>query len=335
MMDMIPLEQRAIFICGVARSGTTLLQSLLDGHPELLVDASESRFFYTFLPQARRIPAAQRAELAERTFFLPRGRIFDPAGDHYKAYFSHIPYEAVREAFYRRLARSPQRYADYLTAAVLAYGEVTDQITGQTRWWVEKTIYNERYARDIFAWWPHARCIHMVRDPRDIFATWRARDVRQQRKPTTLDAFAYTWSGSARLAEQNRRRYGDDRYLVVRYEDLVQCPEQEIGRLVEFLGIHEHPALFRPSKVAGAFAWAGNSSRNETFAGIDTGSVGRWRSALTSDEVSMVEAMVAGGMRQLGYIRETQTSLAVHLKTLPYRALNVARSVRDAVTPNR
>jgi hypothetical protein len=37
-MGMNDLAQRPLFICGLPRSGTTLLQGLLDGHPQLVVD---------------------------------------------------------------------------------------------------------------------------------------------------------------------------------------------------------------------------------------------------------------------------------------------------------
>src|SRR5690606_8473506 len=39
---------RPVFICGHHRSGTTLLQELLDGHPELLVLPSEGTYFSSF-----------------------------------------------------------------------------------------------------------------------------------------------------------------------------------------------------------------------------------------------------------------------------------------------
>jgi len=36
-MSALPFDQRACFIAGQAKSGTTLLAALLDSHPELLV----------------------------------------------------------------------------------------------------------------------------------------------------------------------------------------------------------------------------------------------------------------------------------------------------------
>ncbi len=43
----LPFDQRACFIAGQAKSGTTLLASLLDGHPELLVLPQETAYFPT------------------------------------------------------------------------------------------------------------------------------------------------------------------------------------------------------------------------------------------------------------------------------------------------
>ncbi len=45
----LPFEQRACFIAGQAKSGTTLLVALLDNHPELLVLPEETAYFPTVL----------------------------------------------------------------------------------------------------------------------------------------------------------------------------------------------------------------------------------------------------------------------------------------------
>src|SRR5256885_2344145 len=48
-MSALPFDQRACFIAGQAKSGTTLLAALLDGHPELLVLPQETAYFPTVL----------------------------------------------------------------------------------------------------------------------------------------------------------------------------------------------------------------------------------------------------------------------------------------------
>src|SRR6266403_2007108 len=49
--------RRPIFICGHHRSGTTLLQQLLDWHPQLVVLPSEGTYFSSFNYVARTHPA--------------------------------------------------------------------------------------------------------------------------------------------------------------------------------------------------------------------------------------------------------------------------------------
>src|SRR5438105_12467398 len=45
----LPFAQRACFAAGQAKSGTTLLIALLDGHPQLLVLPEETAYFPTAL----------------------------------------------------------------------------------------------------------------------------------------------------------------------------------------------------------------------------------------------------------------------------------------------
>src|SRR5438874_9509488 len=54
----LSFDQRACFIAGQAKSGTTLVVALLDGHPELLVFPQDTAYFATALtkygPRGRR-----------------------------------------------------------------------------------------------------------------------------------------------------------------------------------------------------------------------------------------------------------------------------------------
>src|SRR5437899_12576801 len=56
----LPFEQRACFIAGQAKSGTTLLVALLDNHPQLLVLPEETAYFPTVL--TKYAPRGRRAQ---------------------------------------------------------------------------------------------------------------------------------------------------------------------------------------------------------------------------------------------------------------------------------
>ena len=59
-METLPLDQRACFIAGQAKSGTTLLVALLDNHPQLLVLPEETAYFPTVL--TKYAPRGRRAQ---------------------------------------------------------------------------------------------------------------------------------------------------------------------------------------------------------------------------------------------------------------------------------
>jgi hypothetical protein len=55
--DGLNLAARPVFICGVHRSGTTLVRNLLDGHPQLCVLPSEGTFYTNLEAKLKQLPA--------------------------------------------------------------------------------------------------------------------------------------------------------------------------------------------------------------------------------------------------------------------------------------
>src|SRR5258708_39878627 len=68
-MSALPFDQRACFIAGQAKSGTTLVAALLDSHPELLVLPQETAYFPTVLRKYRDADRRSQCDyLTEETF---------------------------------------------------------------------------------------------------------------------------------------------------------------------------------------------------------------------------------------------------------------------------
>jgi hypothetical protein len=116
--------------------------------------------------------------------------------------------------------------------------------------WVEKTPQNERYASR-FAPLAGARFIQIVRDPRATLASLR--EIYRANGIGSFDAaeHARAIGRSLRLAAENRSRLGH-RYLVVRYEDLVERTEREVERVRQFLGIAPDAVLLLPTASGSA-----------------------------------------------------------------------------------
>ncbi len=296
---MREIKNRPVFICGHPKSGTSLLRNLMDFHPQLAVYPEESRFFRNFVSRAQETPEPGHIELAIRHLIhIFQWNLKDPPA-HQEGFedrdYSWISYAEVQTAMIDRIEREGIRHlGDYLSAAVLAYREIVGPQDSEVSWWVEKTPYNEYYARQIFGWWPQARCIHVVRDPSDNYASYRRK--HSDWKP---EFFASNWQKSISAGWENLQEYGKDHYWILRYEDLVLEPETFLSQLLDFLEIDDHLALRTPTRAG--LDWQGNSMFNQTFEGISASPVGRWKSELTRQEAAIIQQVAKKDAEILGY----------------------------------
>ena len=283
------LRDRPVFICGHPKAGTSLLRGILDSHPQLIVFPEETVFFRRFLPRARAKSLDQQLDIADETlihiFTWNRDQPVAGQEDFPGRDYSTIPFDAVHQTMRQLIANTGYRHAgDILSSAILAFGKVTGQFLSNTQYWVEKSPYNELFTAQIFQWWPEARCIHVVRDPRDNFASYSRKHPNW-----TAEYFAQNWKRSTRAGFTNREKYGTNRYWLVRYEDLVQSPKENLEQIINFLNISWDPTLTLPMRAGES--WQGNSMFSDQFKQISTTPLGRWKVSLTCKEVALIELM--------------------------------------------
>ncbi len=309
---MNDLRDRPVFICGHPKSGTSLLRNLLDSHPQLVVYPEETAFFRRYLPEAGDASLEEKLSLAERHLI----HIFEwntqEPPSHQEGFpdrdYSAISFEEVAAALRQSASQAALRHAgDILSAAALAFGQVSGQLRPDTQRWVEKTPYNERYAERIFTWWPEALCVHLVRDPRDNYVSYT-----RKHRSWTAEFFAGNWVTSTRSGLANRERFGVERYLLVRYEDLALTPEEVLEKLRLFLGIEDHPTLRTPTRVGAP--WGGNSMFLDRFNQISATPIGRWKNDLPLAEAAVIEMIAGAPMQALGYDLQGETPFQARLR---------------------
>jgi hypothetical protein len=292
------LDGRATFICGHPKSGTSLLRAMLDSHPQLIVFPEETKFFRRVLPQLKGLPKDEAAALVEEAILgvfrwnrespVPSQKGFTDRD------YSHRDDERVRAEYRARLMGWRGEPTQLLSTAIVAYGAATGQLGTATRRWVEKSPYNERYAYWIYSAWPEALCLHVVRDPRDNYASYRLKHP-----DWSPEVFASSWARSAELGRRNTTRFGSERYRILRYEDLVGRPEVTIETLTAFLGIDDDESLRRPTRDGQR--WGGNSMFGDSFRSIDQRPRGRYETELSERQVRTLERELGDEMARLGY----------------------------------
>jgi hypothetical protein len=265
-----------IFVGGLDRTGTSLMYALLASHPDVAMSRRTNWWTYFY---------GRYGDLRE-----PRNldRLLSVMGKYRRHRKLEPDLDALRHEF-----EAGDR--DYGRLFALLQEQRARRL-GRTRWG-DKSLHTERHADTVFRNFPDARILHMVRDPRDRYASVLKRWGRVR---GGAGASAAAWVASVRLAEHNLLRY-PDRYRIVRYEDLVSEPLSAVAAICSFAGL---PFIAEMLELRGdaAFAEGGNSSYGSIPTGtISTRSVGRYREVLDPHAIRFIEARAGTAMRRHGY----------------------------------
>jgi hypothetical protein len=123
-------------------------------------------------------------------------------------------------------------YRHYAAAAFLdrLFGAVLRQ-TGK-HYWAEKTPHTVKWAHVLYRMYPNMRYIHIIRDPRDVYASV----LEQKWGAGTLSGFINFYKQVMGTALTSRESVPAHRYQVISLYDLVYAPDA-VNRVMDFIGV--------------------------------------------------------------------------------------------------
>jgi len=229
-----------VFVCGAMKSGTTLVGQLLDGHPELMVVPGDSHY-------ADFVDVFKKWSFEEISAYWLR-QVISPTGK--EPFFFLGPDRESLEQFIQYLRYNiDNSKMEIFVCGVMAIYAVISGKSGLIRkkYWVEKTPHNELEAKLLSDHFPKAKFIHILRDPLyNIASLKRLSSIRKW--SSTARQHAVTIRQLFRAGQENLRRFGRDRYHILRYEDLVDNPEKEMKAVCRFLDIQFDDVLLKPTE---------------------------------------------------------------------------------------
>jgi hypothetical protein len=295
-MQPSPFDQRACFIAGQAKSGTTLLVALLDSHPELLVMPQDTAYFATVLTKYG--SRGRRAQFEYLTKESWTNVLFGHRAKRGNQDYASFPKKEFLETFERFAFDPANSERDLLVLMMEAYARVIGIPIDRVKRWVEKTPANRNYVPQIFSRFPEAKLLLTMRDPRALLAAQIALEkTRRTRRFSVYYVIAH-WRNVARLAKKIQA--GHEKGLVVPYEQLAFEPETWMQKVCDYLEINfDRDIVLNPTKVGQA--WGGNSAAGVRFSEISTEPVTRWQRELSEDEIGWVEWHCRDLMPEFGY----------------------------------
>lgn len=271
------------FIVGCGRSGTTLVRALLDSHPELAIPGES--YFPVWLER-------NRPQYERRGFDVQRF-VDDLVRDPWFRLWN-IPEDVVRSG-YREY--DPDSFADAIRVAYRVYAASQ----GKTRFG-DKTPTFVRHIPVLADLFPDAVFVHVVRDGRDVALSL----LEAEWGPRTVGGAALQWRWLVRLGRQAGARLGPERYLEVRYEDVIEAPEREVQRLCRFAGLDFHEATLRYFERAPALlAGLPDPEEHQHLRLPPTKGLRNWRSQMSPADAALFEFLAGDLLEQSGYECET------------------------------
>lgn len=283
------MSQGPVFVAGMERSGTSLLFALLGSHPDIAMTRRTNLWRYVYRQYGDLSDAAALDHCLHTLRRYKRLVVLD------------LDFEALRRSFREGPATYPRLFE-------LMWLQVAAR-EGKPRWG-DKSLMTERFASLIFASYPGARILHMIRDPRDRFASVQA---RWGNRLGGVGAGTAEWMQSAQLGLSNQASFPGS-YRIVRYEDLVSEPRETLEELCKFIDASWSDDILGMRNAGSFRVEGGNSSYGARQPGaISTDSIGRYRSVLRSSQIEFIDLTAGGTMQRLGYMCEQEPGIRARL----------------------
>lgn len=288
-----------IFVVGMNGSGTTLFLDLLNNHPSLFGFAAETKILPYYINQADKY-----GDLSNDASFRS---LWDDMSKEY--------------AFAQANKRTPVPLPDNWQEIPRSVAGVFDALIqhfipeGKQARWCEKTPMYAQHMSSIAEIYPKALFIHLVRDGRDsAFSFYRRWKYNPEISITR-------WKNVVRHARSQGQKM-PERYLELRYEDLLAEPREKMEEVCRFLGLTFDEQMLVSSRSRGHMA--------DMSATIASNNTKRYVGVWSESYLNRLESLAGAALVEFGY--QTGASPGDEdLSPLRFRWLRIGDNYRMAL----
>ena len=182
----------------------------------------------------------------------------------------------------------------------------------------EKTPAHIHYVPTLLCWYPNSKVVHVVRDVRGVYESqkqkWQTANVKH---PGSLHRLIHThqmtnaiysifctlvtWLRVTQLDRQFSQLY-TDRYHLVRYEDLLACPEREVREICNFIGVEFAYCMLDHDFDNTSFPADHDLDDNRFAVKFYPNRADRWRSRINPWSNRIIRLVAGRELRRLRYL---------------------------------
>jgi hypothetical protein len=293
--------QAPTFLFGMERSGTTLLSMMVGAHPRVAVPLATTGMWMDF---AERLDHDFN-DLATRDDVV---RLVDAIRRHERIKLWDA--ELDRDILLEDLP-----LGDY-GAVVARFHAIYAQTKGKTCWANVDIATFDNMDR-VNAWFKDARFLHIVRDGRDVALSHQTMPYGAG----NIAECARAWVQRTTINAKMGRILGPQRYMTIRFEDLVLDTRASLDRICDFIGVPFDEQMLRYGDMveekipeSRRWLWPAISSPPQHS------KVGQWRRRMTRSQRIVFEGTANRALKDWGYeaYDKVPKSAAAHLLDLWY-----------------
>lgn len=284
------------FIVGMPRSGTSLLRLCLNAHP-LLGAPDETHYFNRFWRREKndeKLTANRQRGLKLAEKFLAHTRVMMNDFD-----------EEDLKAIHQKIIQSPQITHPVIFEAMMHY--YIQKVGKQT--WGEKTPAHLFFIDPIKKYYPQAKIIHIVRDPRDVSLSW----INSSFNRGNTVYHALRWRISMATGKKLSEKYKND-YLEIKYEELLTQPEETLKKVCTFINVTYDPKM----KDSHQFNQRYDQHKNhhKLTQPIQTSNYNKWKKKMSPQDARVFDVIIGQTLVDKGYEKSSQSPAILFLPIL-------------------
>ena len=318
-----------IFVVGPPRCGTTLLAKILGRHSRIFMPG-ETHFFDDIY--------SRRASFGDLQYRDSIERAVARLETVYGRFNEGLDQDRVDHLLHNREAVEHLRHCRTYRDLLSCFMELQMRSLDKARWGnnVPKDIF---HVDDIVSFYSDAKILMCIRDVRDFLCSYKNKWTTASGENTdrlkrlyhpVLTSFL--WRASVRQVDRIRGRVAPENLLIVRYESLVQDPARVVRDICRVIDEEFEDDMINVTEQ--------NSSFETSRDGIFSSSVGRWRRALTQEEICTAQKIAGPSLNQFGYVNEAVSVNPIKLAhiwaTVPialFEAIHANRNIRGPLMP--
>jgi hypothetical protein len=301
---MIDLKKISLnFILSTGRTGSTLLSSMLNMHPEIL-SVSEEPFAYNLYPKYKNVTNWTDDTIEQFCY------------DFYLFSEGKLEPQFGKKDDIVKLLKEHQSVLTGEYAIKLAYfAFFPNKDKSQVTTIVDKQLKFHHFLNEIVDFYPASKFIILSRDPRDNVLIKIKRAIKKNRVPSII-FLAKTWNYEYTKLIQKTSALDKNRCLKVKYEDLVAKPDEVLKTITSFLKLPYNDVMLKYDENIKE-----EVKRNETVIGdtvkqhislfhegltqkVNTSKVGIWKTELTEGQNNKIWTICKDTATQFGYNSE-------------------------------